>query len=331
MTVESLEQKKISDKKKAGMDMITSLVGNKIFSSLYDPKSDTLFAEFRKRASEAVGGLQDLVSRADSTKAILNKIPGVSDSTKNELNKLLAESKEFAKSATNLSPSAILSKKSEISAKIKSLVSTAQGEGVDQKKKALQKSKQDKLRKFSFKNVITKMWTIVLYLTLVILVLWGGSISSNAAIDLPVQMRFYYFIYGSILFPISFIFAIKRYFTKPQPKYYAILAPLIEGPIENRILAFILFPFTYATLFVKPIPIHFVEITKPVSEEDVQETIRTNTLTQNLANAAPSTPPAGLPMAPPPGLPIVGGGGGSGSGGGSGIALMNLISMNAKA
>jgi hypothetical protein len=317
----------MSDKKKAGMDMITSLVGNKIFSSLYDPKSDTLFAEFRKRASEAAGGLKDVVSRGVNTKAILDKIPGVSDSTKNELNKLLAESKEFAVSATNLSPSAILAKKSEIAAKINSLVSTALGEGVDAKKKALQKSKEEKLRKFSFKNVITKMLRILFYLILVILVLWGGSISSNAAIDLPVQMRFYYFIYGAILFPVSFIFAIKRYFTKPQPKYYAILAPLVEGPIENRILAFLLFPFTYTTLFVAPIPVHFVEITKPASEKDIQETIRTNTLTQKLANAAPSTPPVGLPMAPPPGLPIVGGG----SSGGESSSLMNLISMNAKA
>ena len=318
-----LYKKIYTGKKRYQMDMVTSLLGNKIFSSLYDPKSDTLLADFRKKAEESLGSFHDVLSKGVNTKAILNKIPGVSTATKNELDKLLAESKSFTTNASNLSPSTILAKKAEISTKISGLVKTAQAEGVAEKKNAAEKAKKEKGRKFSFVNSYTRFKKFFFYAILVCLVLWGGSISSNAAFKLPVQMRFYYFIYGSILFPISFIFAIKRYFSEPATEYHALLAPLIEGPIKNTLLSYLLFPFTYVNLFVDPLPVHFVEFAQANSERSIQAKITTNSETQVLAAAAPKVVPAGLPMVPPPELPI--------QLGGDALSIMETISANATA
>ena len=255
---------------------ITSLLGNKIFSSLYDPKADTLFADFRKKAEDSMNSLRDVVSKADSTKAIINKIPGVSDSTKAELDKLLAESKSFTASSSGLSPSAILGKKAEISTKINNLVQTAQEEGVA-KKAAEEQQKKAKLAseakgEVSMTKLGNKLYkkvkTIVFWLMIVILGLVGGSLASNGAIALPPYMRFYYFIYGSILFPISYIFAIKNYIENKPLKFHSVLAPLVEGTSVGL--------FSYKSLFVEPLPVQFVEAATAVPEAAVQAVIASN-------------------------------------------------------
>jgi len=262
---------------------ITSLLGNKIFSSLYDPKADTLFADFRKKAEDSMNSLRDVVSKADSTKAIINKIPGVSDSTKAELDKLLAESKSFTSSSSGLSPSAILGKKAEISAKINNLVQTAQEEGVAKKAKTEQKKKAELAAQakgeVSMTKLASKLYkrvkTIAFWLIILILGLVGGSLASNGAIALPPYMRFYYFIYGSILFPISYIFAIKNYIENKPLKFHSVLAPLVEGTSVGL--------FSYKSLFVEPLPVQFVAEATALPEAAVQAVIA-----NNVAQVAPA-------------------------------------------
>lgn len=87
----------------------------------------------------------------------------------------------------------------------------------------------------------TIKWMMI-FIVFVGFALWGGSTASNAAINKSPILRFYYFIYGTLLFPFSLGTAYMRYSSGTsqkdntsllQPlcepfKYYAILAPLIK-------------------------------------------------------------------------------------------------------
>ena len=250
------------------MDLV-SLVGDKIFSSLYDPKADGIAAQFRKNVSQNMGGLENVISKAAGSKDILNNIPGVSDGTKQSLDVLIKQSNDFLKGASKLTPNEISAKKDEINMKIKELIGKAKGEAKEKKEEA-EKKKQEELKEkvenqtFSVMRMLGRTWEsgkyYLLYTVLIVLALWGGSISSNYNINKSVLLRAYYFIYGAILFPVSFAFAIWRYTTGTTTPYYALLAPLIERPVQNQAVAMLLWPFIYtsptqvATLPVVPSP-----------------------------------------------------------------------------
>ena len=237
------------------MDLV-SLVGDKIFSSLYDPKADGIAAQFRKNVSQNLGGLENVVAKAAGSKDLLNNIPGVSDSTKQSLEVLIKQSNDFLKGASKLTPNEIAAKKDEINMKIKELVGQAKGESKQKQEEEQQKKKEELKEKvenqtFSVSRMLGRTWDsgkfYLLYIVLFVLALWGGSISSNANINKPVLLRAYYFIYGALLFPVSFAFAIWRYTTGTTTPYYAFLAPLIESPVQNQVVAMLLWPFVYTS------------------------------------------------------------------------------------
>lgn len=237
------------------MDLV-SLVGDKIFSSLYDPKADGIAAQFRKNVSQNLGGLENVVSKAAESKDILNNIPGVSGSTKQSLDVLIKQSNDFLKGASKLTPNEIAAKKDEINMKIKELVGQAKNESKQKQEEEEQKKKEELKEKvenqtFSVSRMLGRTWDstkfYLLYVVLFVLALWGGSISSNANINKSVLMRAYYFIYGALLFPVSFAFAIWRYTTGNTTPYYALLAPLIERPVQNQMVGMIMWPFIYTS------------------------------------------------------------------------------------
>lgn len=276
------------------MDTVTSLVGNKLFASMYDPNADKLAADFRARSASSLGSLTDTVAKGNQTQDILNKIPGVSPDTKASLDSVLAEAKTFSASAAGSTPNTIAAKKDEVDTKIQAIVKKAQTEAKDNKaataaaKTAAVKEKVEN-QTFSPTRLVGRVWgrfkIYLFYLVIAILALWGGSMSSNAMFELPVYMRFYYFIYGTLLFPIAFIFAIMRYTGGSGGAYHAILAPLIEGPILNPIMAGLLYPFTYtaATTLVTPLPVSDVIGAAALPEAAILQKVQ-----QNIAAASPT-------------------------------------------
>lgn len=237
------------------MDLV-SLVGDKIFSSLYDPKADSIAAQFRKNVSQNLGGLENVLTKATESKDLLNNIPGVSDSTKQSLETLIKQSNDFLKGASKMTPNDIGAKKDEINMKIKELIGKAKGESRQKQEEEEQKKKEELKEKvenqtFSFTRMISRTWDsgkfYILYIVVFVLALWGGSLSSNANINKTVLMRAYYFVYGALLFPISFGFAIWKYTTGISPTYHAFLAPLIESPVQNEVVGMILWPFVYTS------------------------------------------------------------------------------------
>jgi hypothetical protein len=278
------------------MDTLTSLLGNKMFASMYDPNADKLAADFRARAASSLGSLTDTVMKGNQTKDILNKIPGVSADTKASLDNLLAQAKSFTTGAAGSAPNTIAAKKDEVDAKIQEIVKKAQVEAKESKAVAVEKKKatiKEKVenQKFSVSRLAGRVWTkfkfYFFYLLIAILALWGGSMSSNAMIEMPIYMRFYYFVYGTLLFPIAFIFALMRYTSGSAGAYHAILAPLIEGPITNPIMAGLLYPFTYtgASTLVSPLPVSDIAGATALPEAAIMAKAQQNALSAGQAAA----------------------------------------------
>jgi len=296
--------------------MVTSLLGNKMFASLYDPNADKLAADFRAKATSSLSSLTNIVSKGSQTQDILSKIPGVSDTTKTSLDKLLAEAKTYAASASSsLTPNAIAAKKDEIAAKIQNLIKQAKGEAstaVTAKTTADKEAVKEKIenKNVSASRLLQRTGTVIGYgvlgLGLLVLALWGGSLASNSAIELPKYMRFYYFIYGSLLFPISIFLSIGK-----PIKYHALLAPLVEGPASS-----FLYPFVYTPVEVAPQEVNVVPVAVPVSEDVIQKTIAsavapapslpaslTSSLPASLTSSLPTSLPTSLPLNLPTSLP----------------------------
>ena len=299
------------------MDTVTSLLGNKMFASMYDPNADKLAADYRARAASSLGSLTDTVTKGNQTQDILSKIPGVSADTKASLDSLLAEAKSFTTGAAGSTPNTIAAKKDEVDTKIQAIVKKAQTEAKDAKvaetkvKKAAVKEKVAD-QKFSITRLIgrilTKFKTYFFYLVIAILALWGGSMSSNAMIATPVYMRFYYFVYGTLLFPIAFIFALMRYTTGGGGAYHAILAPLIEGPVLNPVMAGFLYPFVYtgASTLVTPLRVSEVSHATALPEAAIMAKAQQNALA-SMPMPMPAMPvgmPMGMPVGMPMGMPV---------------------------
>ena len=292
------------------MDTVTSLLGNKMFASMYDPNADKLAADFRARAASSLGSLTDTVTKGNQTQDILSKIPGVSADTKASLDSLLAEAKGFAASAAGSTPNTIAAKKDEVDAKIQNIVKKAQTEAKE-KKVAVAEEKTAAVKekvanqKFSVIRLAGRIWTqfkmYFLYLMIAILALWGGSMSSNAMISTPVYMRFYYFVYGTLLFPIAFIFALMRYTAGSGGAYHAVLAPLIEGPVLNPVMAGLLYPFVYtgASTLVTPLPVSTVTGATALPEAAIMAKAQQNALAASVP-AAYAAMPMSMPAMPMP-------------------------------
>ena len=293
------------------MDTLTSLLGNKMFASMYDPNADKLAADFRARAASSLGSLTDTVTKGNQTQDILSKIPGVSADTKASLESLLAEAKSFTTGAAGSTPNTIAAKKDEVDTKIRAIVKKAQVEAKDAKvaetkaKTAAVKEKVEN-QKFSVTRLAGRIWTkfkmYFLYLIITILALWGGSMSSNAMISTPVYMRFYYFVYGTLLFPIAFIFALMRYTGGGGGAYHAVLAPLIEGPVLNPVMAGLLYPFVYtgASTLVTPLPVSTVTGTTALPEAAIMAKAQQNAFAASIPAAYAAMPMPAMPMPMPP-------------------------------
>jgi hypothetical protein len=78
----------------------------------------------------------------------------------------------------------------------------------DEKKKSVEDASFNPTRFTG--NVIQTAKNVSFWVGLIILGLWGGSMASNHAIDKPFSIRFYYFIFGTLLFHVPFLFAFWR-------------------------------------------------------------------------------------------------------------------------
>lgn len=238
-------------------------------------EKDQLAQEYRNRVALNLSNLSTSISKAGDTYDVGRKIPGVSQETIQEFHTVIEDAKTFFKTADTETADAIASKRDFLELKMQQFVDKMQLEVKEVKVQEEVKEEEKKdtsdnsfnLTRFTG-NLTQTAFNILFWSTLIVLALWGGSIASNHAIDKSFAIRLFYFIFGTLLFPISFAFALMRWIVGGfQGKYYAILAPLIPLPTVWWKHVF-LFLFTYKSP-LQPQPVSFVATPVAVPESQV--------------------------------------------------------------
>ena len=241
-------------------------------------EKDQLAQEYRNRVANNLSNLSTSISKASDTYDVARQIPGVSQDTLNEFNTILEDAKTFYKTADTETADAIAAKRDSLELKMQQFVDKTKADVIDKKKEEIikqEEQRKEEIENIKFdpsrftKNLSQTTLNVLFWLGLIVLALWGGSIASNHAIQETVGIRLFYFIYGGILFPISFMFAIWRWFTgeSKKGKYHALLAPLIQLPTYWYFHVF-LWPFTYKSA-VQPQSVTFVPNPVPLPEAQV--------------------------------------------------------------
>jgi len=187
---------------------------------------------------------------------------------------------------------------------------------------------------FSLKNMFSvsreTIQILLFYIIFIGFAIWGGSTASNAAINKSPIMRFYYFIYGTLLFPFSLGLAYMRYSSNTkqsdnkellQPlcepfKYYAILAPLINSKdTKNMSIIFgffftifypVLYPFIYTLLdddecYITPLEVQArntdISAQKLLSYTKEKQAAAARASAAAASTSTPAAPPAAPPAA----------------------------------
>lgn len=242
------------------------------------PEQDQLAQAYRNRVLENMSNLSTSISKASDTYDVARQIPGVSQETLDEFNSVVEDAKTFSKTADTETADAIATKRDALELKTQQFVDKTQSDVKDKKKEEILKIEEEKKSEKENEtfnptrfttNVVGTMKNVAFWIGIGILALWGGSISSNHAINETLAIRIYYFIFGSLLFPLSFIFAFWRWMTgeSVKGKYHAILAPLIQIPSYWWIHVF-LWPFTYKAA-IQPQSVTFIPIPQTVPESQV--------------------------------------------------------------
>lgn len=242
------------------------------------PEQDQLAQQYRNRVLENMSNLSTSISKATDTYDVARQIPGVSQETLDEFKSALEDAKTFYKTADTETADAIASKRDFLELKTQQFVDKTQTDVKDKKRdEILKKEEEEKKAKENetfnptrfTTNLLQTMKNVSFWLGIGVLALWGGSISSNHAIHEPFVMRLYYFTFGALLFPVSFIFAFWRWMTgeSAKGKYYAFLAPLIQIPNYWWVHVF-LWPFTYKAP-IQPQFVTYVPIPQVVPESQL--------------------------------------------------------------
>jgi ABC-type multidrug transport system fused ATPase/permease subunit len=240
------------------------------------PEQDQLAQQYRNRVLENTSNLSKSISKASDTYDLAKQIPGVSQETLDTFKTVIDDAKLFYQTVDKETADAIATKRDTLELKTQQFVDTTQSDVKNKEKRELEKKEEEKkLEKenatFNSSRFTSKLWDILkksaFWIGFFIIALWGGSIASNHAINETLAIRIYYFIFGTLLFPISFLFAFWRWMTGESAKgrYHAFLAPIIQKPTYWWIHVF-LCPFTCKAP-LQPQAVSFVAAPIPVSDE----------------------------------------------------------------
>jgi hypothetical protein len=239
-------------------------------------EQENLAQEERNRKANNISNLSTSLAKGTDTYDVARQIPGVKQQTLDDFLAILEDARTFYRTAETEAADAVATKRDTLEIQIQKFVEQTH-EDVQTKKKreeeqALQKKKEEiENQTFKMDRFLDTFWknlkASAFWLGIVVLALWGGSISSNHAIKESLAIRVYYFIFGAILFPISFLFAFWRWITgeSAKGKYHAILAPLVPLPTYWWIHVFLFF-FTYKPP-IMPQSITYVPVPKIAPEE----------------------------------------------------------------
>jgi len=234
------------------MDIITNFFS----SALYDPVAQGLKDVYNNNLAGKVSQLSEMVTGPINTRiSELENTPGVSSNTVKALKELGSGALTTAQNPST-SLSTISAAIPTIQTRFNILSQQATAEATqwkqDQTNKAeMDLKQQEEDKSFNIYRLMNTIKTVfiqyIFYFILLALALFGGSLMSNRAILRSWGFRLYYFVYGTLLFPLSYFIAVKEYYMgdKNLPKFFAILAPLVNKKNHMLVTNVLFFPFTY--------------------------------------------------------------------------------------
>jgi len=241
------------------------------------PEQDQLSQQYRNRVLENTSNLSKSISKASDTYDVAKQIPGVSQETLDTFKSIIDDAKTFYQTVDQETADAIATKRDTLELKTQQFVDTTQSDVKNKEKRELEKIEEEKKKEKENEtfnptrftnNLLDIMKKSAFWIGLIILALWGGSMASNNAINESLAIRIFYFVYGTLLFPISYLFAMWRWMTgeSAKGKYHAFLAPIFQKP-TTWFIHVVLWPFTYKAA-IQPQPVTFVAapVTVPESQ-----------------------------------------------------------------
>jgi hypothetical protein len=174
---------------------------------------------------------QTLTSIGGGLGGVVLSIPGIGKPTVDALNALKKRAEDTLINARSMSPDKIREENDKINQEYERLVEEAKvkGELAPSSKNLFQRT-QVSINTF-FSEVFSNTIYILLFILVIVLGLFGSSIAANSiGPGMPFYYYIYYMIYGFLLFPISIVLGIFRYYVKEKkPLFYAVWAPIYKG------------------------------------------------------------------------------------------------------
>jgi hypothetical protein len=226
---------------------ISEWFNNTIIQSTYNPVADELKQLYRSNISQNLNTLQTTVANLGGGlgNAILS-IPGIGPGLQKALIELQNESEKILSKAQSMTPDQIAEANDSINHKYQALLAEAKAQGKPPPPSELEKVEVSISSFFSM--IFSNILYICLFFIVLAVALLGSSLAANASYaNVKTRARayiIYYMIYGFILFPISILFGISHYLYGTL-KFFAVLAPLVQGYSTNPLLNLFIFPFVY--------------------------------------------------------------------------------------
>lgn len=160
---------------------------------------------------------------------VILSIPGIGKPTVDALNALKKRSQDTLANARSMTPEKVREENDKINQEYQRLVDEAKAQGKEAPPTFIEK-KEASISSF-FNQVFSNTIYIIVFIIVIILGFFGSSISANSVgPGMPFWYYIYYMIYGFMLFPVSILIGIFKYYVKGQrPMFYSVWAPIYQG------------------------------------------------------------------------------------------------------
>jgi hypothetical protein len=201
------------------MDVINNFTRGTVNS--FDPVTSAM-STLQQTMSSLGGGLG----------GVILSIPGVGKPTVEALGALQKRAQDVLANARSMTPDKIKEENDAINRDYQRLVDEAKAKG-----EAPPPPRQNQIQQTQasisgfFSNVFSSTLYISIFVIVVILALFGSSLAANSiGVGMPFWYYIYYMIYGFLLFPLSIVLAIYRFYIKgKRPLFYSVWAPIKKG------------------------------------------------------------------------------------------------------
>lgn len=184
----------------------------------FDPTSSAM-TSLQQTLSSIGGGLGDVIL----------SIPGVGKPTVDALNALKKRAQDTLANARSMSPEKVRQENDKINQEYEQLLAEAKAQGKEAPPTFIEK-KEASISSF-FNKVFSNTIYITIFVIVIILGLLGSSISANSiGPGMPFWYYIYYMLYGFVLFPVSILIGLYKYYVKEKrPMFYSLWAPMYQG------------------------------------------------------------------------------------------------------